>query len=258
MLLQDTRQEKCELRRYRQLHSVLLLITALVMMGPVVAENLANPSGANPEINRPYDNADVEFWRGVFESENREIYGHRNEIFNALNLQPGMRVADVGAGTGFFSLMFAEAVGPEGRVYAVDISKSFIDAINVRAEEAGLENLTAVMNTQTSLTLPPNSVDLVFVSDTYHHFEQPQAMLASIHDALRPGGSVVIVDFRRIEGQSSPWVMGHVRAGAERVIRELDEAGFRHTETQDIMQTQYFLRFIKPESDAVPPGTRAH
>lgn len=254
----DNRLEDSKLSCRKGLIRALVSIIAFALAGPVMGERPTGQVGANPEINRPYENADVDYWRGVFESERREIYGHRYEILKALNLQPGMRVADVGAGTGFFSLMFAEVVGPEGEVYAVDISRNFIDAIEVRAVESGLDHLTAVLSTQTSVALPPDSVDLVFISDTYHHFEQPQVLLASIHDALRPGGSMVIVDFRRVEGQSSAWVMGHVRAGEQQVIEELDKAGFRHTETVDMMRTQYFLRFIKPATESDLSGTRTH
>jgi SAM-dependent methyltransferase len=237
------------------------LVLCNAMLAPGVGLAQAAPpvaATADPEINRPYVNPDVEYWRRVFESEQREIYRHRHDILAALNLRPGMRVADVGAGTGFFSLMFARAVGDGGRVYAVDISPEFISAIQDRAAAEGLGNLTGVVNSQASVPLPPDSVDLVFISDTYHHFEDPRAMLDGIRAALVPGGEVVVVDFRRVEGQSGPWVMGHVRAGAEVVISELEAEGFRFEERLDFMRSQYFLRFRKPPStqphDATPPG----
>ena len=231
-------------------HAVMATGVGLVQAAPPGA------AAANPAINRPYVNPDVDYWRRVFESEQREIYRYRHDILAALNLRPGMGVADVGAGTGFFSLMFARAVGDGGRVYAVDISPEFISAIEDRAAAEGLGNVTGVVNSQSSLPLAPGSVDLVFISDTYHHFEDPRAMLDGIRAALVPGGEVVVVDFRRVAGQSGPWVMGHVRAGAEVVIGELEAAGFQLEERLDFMRSQYFLRFRKPPSTQTHGATR--
>jgi SAM-dependent methyltransferase len=201
----------------------------------------------DPSINQRYMDADVEMWRGIFESERREIYHHRFAITDALGITPGMDIADVGAGTGFFTMMFAERTGPEGLVFAVDISPGFIEAIDTRAETAGLNNIVGVVNDTKSVRLEPDSVDLVFICDTYHHFEYPMETMKSIHRALRPGGSMVIVDFIRKPGISSAWVMGHVRAGAEVVISEVESAGFALTERRDFMRTQYYLRFKKRE-----------
>ena len=239
------------------------LLTGMVvwyaLLAPSAGLAQAVPPGAvaaNPEINRPYLNPDVDYWRRVFESEQREIYRYRHDILAALNLRSGMRVADVGAGTGFFSLMFARVVGDGGRVYAVDISPEFISAIEDRAAAEGLGNVTGVVNSQASLPLAPGSVDLVFISDTYHHFEDPRAMLDGIRTALVPGGEVVVVDFRRVAGQSGPWVMGHVRAGAQVVIGELEAAGFQFEERLDFMRSQYFLRFRKPASTQLHDAAR--
>lgn len=221
--------------------AVLLSVTLLILLPPPV---WTEPS-VNPGINAPYRNADVNRWRGVFERDGREVWDRRHEILAALNLRPGMTVADVGAGTGFFALMFAQAVGPDGRVYAVDIEPNFVDSIRSRAQGLGYRQVSGVVNTAKSVLLPVHSTDLVFVSDTYHHFEYPQSMLASIHAALRPHGELVLVDFKRIPGVSNPWVLGHVRAGAEAVIREVSQAGFDLVERRDFMRTQYFLRFRK-------------
>jgi predicted methyltransferase len=95
------------------------------------------------------------------------------------------------------------------------------------------------------VNLRPASIDLAFISDTYHHFEYPRDILRALHEALKPGGEVVIVDFRRVPGMSSPWVMGHVRAGANTVRVEMESAGFALVEQRDFMRTQYYLRFRK-------------
>jgi predicted methyltransferase len=197
----------------------------------------------SPSMNSYYLDADPEFWRETFERDGRELYDQRRAILNALALKPGQAVADVGAGSGFFSLLFAEAVGAGGRVYAIDISAPFTRAIAERAALAGLENLRTIVNDQRSLGLPDDSVDLVFTADTYHHFEFPHAMLDAIRRALRPGGELVIIDFRTDPAIASAWVQGHVRAGREQVIAEVEAAGFRLVEDLNLLTRNFFLRF---------------
>lgn len=198
-----------------------------------------------PEINARFHGADLRRWHQTFESPGREVFDRRFEVVHALGLQPGMVVADVGAGTGLYSMLFARAVGPAGRVYAVDISEDFVAAIGARAAEVQVDNLVAVHNTPYSVQLPEASIDLVFSADTYHHFEFPRAMLGSIHRALRPDGVLAIIDFHRIPGVSSPWIMGHVRAGREQVIAEIEAAGFELWDEPLTLGSNYFLRFRK-------------
>jgi ubiquinone/menaquinone biosynthesis C-methylase UbiE len=159
-----------------------------------------------------------------------------------------MAVADIGAGTGLFTMLFASQVGGEGRVYAVDISRPFIDAIEERATAAELGNVIGIVNDQRDARLPAESVDVAFVADTYHHFEYPGAMLSSIRSALRPGGVLAVIDFRRVPGFSSDWVMSHVRAGRAQVIDEVRSAGFELIDEPLPLRGNYFLRFRKPAS----------
>jgi SAM-dependent methyltransferase len=115
-----------------------------------------------------------------------------------------MAVADVGAGTGVFVDFFARDVGRDGRVFAVEIAPKFVDLLRERAAARGFTQVHAVLCTERDVALAPASVDVVFACDTYHHFEYPQATLASIHRALRAGGTLVLVDFERIPGVSRP------------------------------------------------------
>jgi predicted methyltransferase len=205
-------------------------------------------AGASPDINAPFRNPDIATWTARFEHEGREVYDRREDIVHALALKPGMDVADVGAGTGLFTRMFARAVAPDGKVYAVDISTPFIEDILDNARSQGLDNIEGIVNEDTDAGLPPGSVDLVFICDTYHHFEYPRQMMESIHRALHPGGSVVVVDYRRIEGTSSPWILHHVRAGKQTVVQEIEAAGFRLSEDLDLLTENYFLRFVPVEA----------
>lgn len=215
----------------------------------------AQEESLKPGINAAFENPNPEIWINRFEIESRVIYKNREAIIGALGLREGMDVADVGAGTGFFSLMLAEEVGPDGKIYAVDISDEFIELIAERAEEAGRENIETVLCDSVSTKLDPTSVDLVFVCDTYHHFEFPYRTLDSIFQALRPGGKLVIVDFERIVGKSTDWILGHVRCGKGQVTDEVKNAGFEFSEEIPLMEEQYIRVFVKPAASPVSGGS---
>jgi ubiquinone/menaquinone biosynthesis C-methylase UbiE len=208
----------------------------------------AQEKSVKPGINDPFKNPDVKEFLGKFEVESREVYANRAKIVEHCKLKPGMAVADVGAGTGLFTRLFAAEVGDKGKVYAVDIAKPFLNHIAKTVREQKLINVETVLCTATSTELKPNSVDLVYVCDTYHHFEFPSRTLASIHRALKPGGQLVVIDFHRIPGKSREWILGHVRAGQEIVEKEITEAGFKKTgEVKDLLEENYFVRFEKVE-----------
>ena len=220
----------------------LALIALLLLTCAVPA---AAREGADPAINKPYLDPDFAQWVKRFESPGREVYDQRAAIVAASGVKPGMRVADIGAGTGLFTLLFARAVGPTGHVTAIDISATFVKNIQRRAQLKKLSNISTRVNTQTDTGLSPASIDLAFVSDTYHHFEQPRTMLDSIHRALRPGGLLIVIDFERIEGKSSDWVLGHVRAEKKLVIQEIEAAGFKLVADEKLLKENFFLRFTK-------------
>jgi predicted methyltransferase len=207
-------------------------------------------TSVRPGVNERFlaPDLDVQELVGTFESESREVAVRRDEIVAALGLRPGMTVADVGAGTGLFLEPLVRGVGRFGRVFAVDIAPSLIEFIDERIRVEGLTIVETVLCTETSAELSPDSVDMVFSCDTYHHFEYPQTTLASLHSALRPGGWLVIVDFERIPGVSRDWVLGHVRAGKRRVIAEVEAAGFTlHDEPLvEGLAENYVLRFRRP------------
>lgn len=191
---------------------------------------------------------DPDRWVDRWEAESREIYASRDEIIEALELRPGMRVADIGAGTGIFIEPLSKGVGRRGRVYALDIAPRFVDHIRDRARREGLSSVEAILSGENAATLPRRSVDLVIVCDTYHHFSQPQTMLSSIRRALRPGGRLVIIDFERIPGQSREWVLSHVRAGKEEFRAEIEAAGFDYLDEVEIdgFRENYLIRFERP------------
>lgn len=229
-----------------------LLLFAIVTLLPISAKEGA-PSlekSVKPGINRPYLDAElkVDDWLKRFEVESREVFHARKEIVKACAIQPGMRVADIGAGTGLFTRMFAEAVGPDGWVYAVDIAPVFLGHIHARAKQEGQKNITTILCPEDSVGLPPESIDFAFICDVYHHFEYPRSSMASLVKAMKPGATLLVIDFVRIEGVSSDWVFGHVRAGEEVFRREIEEAGLECKGRVEVpgVKDNYVLRFEKP------------
>jgi len=238
-------------RRHRiQIGWLALLALALVAAEPAEKDADAQAEqSVRPGLNENFlsEDLDVERYVGIFEGESREISVRREAIVDALELAPGMAVADVGAGTGLFLAPFAERVGEEGKVYAVDISPKFIEHLRDRVRKEELEQVTVVLGRERSVELREASVDLAFVCDTYHHFEYPHSTLASLHRAIRPGGTLVVVDFVREPGRSRDWVLGHVRAGKKEFTREIEAAGFELVREVPVegLDENYLLRFSR-------------
>lgn len=226
---------------------------ALALFFVAVCPLHAQEKSVKPGINKPFENPDVKDFLQKFEGESREIAVSVKEIVAACKIKPGMIVADVGAGTGLFTRKFALEVGEKGKVYAVDIASTFLRHIEKTCEAAKIKNVETIQCDQFSTKLPKNSTDLVFICDTYHHFEFPERTMQSIHDALRPGGRIVLIDFHRIKGKSREFVMGHVRAGQEVFVREITSAGFKATGEEKFLKENYFVHFEKMAISAGEP-----
>lgn len=221
-------------------------LPALFLLLPLVVPSACSSPGGTfrpapeesvkPGINEPFldPGLDVDEFVGRFEGESREVFANRAAIVAAMGLEPGQDLVDVGAGTGPFVGLFADAVGLDGTVYAVDIAPRFLDHLRQRAKAEGHPNVRVRPCYEDSVGLPAASVDVAFICDVYHHFEFPQNSMGSLHHALRDGGEVFIVDFERIPGVSSEWILGHVRAGKDEVIAELDSFGFDLVEELEV------------------------
>src|SRR5262245_26231083 len=194
---------------------VICLLSILTLTVARTAPAFTQEKSINPGINDAFREPDPKEFQGRFEVESREVFARRKEIVAACQLRPGQTVADIGAGTGLFTRMFSDVVGKEGRVIAVDISQKFLDHIQKTSHEAGQQNVETRLCKPDSTELPVESVDGAFVCDAYHRFEFPLKTMASLHRAMKPGGRVILIDFRRIPGQSTEWVLDHVRAGQE-------------------------------------------
>jgi ubiquinone/menaquinone biosynthesis C-methylase UbiE len=162
-----------------------------------------------------------------------------------------MSVADVGAGTGLLTRLIAGKVGAEGRVYAVDVVPEFVEHIQETCQEQGLKNVAGIVCKPDSVELPPQSIDLALICDTYHHMEFPYKTMATVHRALRPDGRLILIELKRVEGESSEWILNHVRAGQDVFTKEIADAGFEIVgEKDDVLEQNYFVVFRKTNAAA--------
>ena len=227
------------------------LAAALIALLMTVTGALAQSehSHAKHDANAPYKAADfdVAMWLDRLENPERDVIAHKAGVLEALGIEPGDHVADVGAGTGAYMEGISKLVGASGRYYGVDITPGFVDYMRGRAHEAGLDNVTLVLSRETSATLPTASMDKIVVINTYHHFGDLDPMLASLGDALKPGGTLIIVEFDRIEGKSRQWVLDHIRADKATFRAEIEAAGFRFVEetTDSGLEENFILKFTK-------------
>ena len=215
----------------------------------VEATRAANlPTGINDSFLDPDMN--VEEFIKRFEVESREVFACREQILAAIQLEPGMDVADVGSGTGLYLGPLSKSVGADGSVFAIDISPKFVKHLRQRAEQEQLENVQVVLCSDRDVNLKPNSVDRVFICDVYHHFEYPASSLASIQRALREGGKLILVDFHRVPDVSEErkqWLQGHIRAPQDVFKQEIIAAGFEFIDEVKVegFKENYLLRFSK-------------
>jgi len=215
---------------------------------PAAPRQPASPLTATAKkLNEDYQNNCEQFAVG-FESPGRELFDRRVDVVNSIGLKPGMVAADIGAGSGFFSRLMAERVGPTGTVYAVEISPCLINHINRAAKAANLQNIKTVLGTARTPKLAPNSVDVVFIAESYHHFEYPKDMLQQIRKALKPDGILMLVDLERIVGVSPAYVLDMVRAGKGTFTDEFRNAGFELVEDIQILELDYVLKFKHREA----------
>ncbi|MBK1833890.1 class I SAM-dependent methyltransferase [Roseibacillus ishigakijimensis] len=179
---------------------------------------------------------------GWLERDNREEEEAPSEAIDSLGIEPDHVIADIGAGSGYYTFRLAPLV-PEGRVIAVDIQPEMIDFLTHRAQGSGVRNVQPHLSTIDSLELPPASVDVALMVDVYHEFSHPVEMLASIYRTLRPGGRIFLLEYRA-EDENVPIKPLH-KMSEEQAIRELSAAGFHHQKTLRHLPWQHLMIFEK-------------
>ncbi|HEV8579529.1 MAG TPA: methyltransferase domain-containing protein [Thermoanaerobaculia bacterium] len=173
---------------------------------------------------------------GRAEAERPEV------VLAAMELREGMTVAEIGAGTGFFSRRLAKAVGPQGKVLAVDIQPEMLDLLRTYAAKEGITNIVPILGTETDPKLPAHGVDRVLLVDVYHEFQKPQPMLAHIRDSLAPGGTVTLVEYRLEDDTASHINIRH-RMSVEQVLAEWNAAGFELLNQLETLPSQHLFLF---------------
>jgi cyclopropane fatty-acyl-phospholipid synthase-like methyltransferase len=178
-------------------------------------------------------------WAHYFDDPARDAWQKPHEVIQALALAPDGRIADIGAGTGYFTVRLAHMT-PKGRVYAVDVEADMVQYVAERARREKLSNVQAVQATPSDARLP-EKVDRVLLVDTYHHIDGREAYFRKLRKSLRPGGEVAIIDFTRDSTMGPP---SEVRIPKEQVSAEMRRAGYRLVRSPDLLPNQYFLVFV--------------
>lgn len=193
-----------------------------------------------------------ENWQWL-EREGREEAERPDVTIQAMGLKDGDVVAEIGAGTGFYSRRLARAVGPSGKVYANDIQTGMLDKLKELAAAEKITNIVPVLGTETDPNLPPGEMDWILLVDVYHEFQKPEEMLARLRQALKPAGRVAVVEYR-LEGDTASHISIPHRMSVEQVLAEWEPAGFTLIETIETLPSQHlFLFSVRRGARALPP-----
>jgi cyclopropane fatty-acyl-phospholipid synthase-like methyltransferase len=175
--------------------------------------------------------------------EDRDVEENAKMMMEALGVQPGQTVCDLGCGNGYHTLKLAELVGREGKVLAVDIQQEMLDQLAERAKRKGLENVERILGTVVDPKLPAECVDLVLMVDVYHEFSHPEHMLRAIHRSLAEDGRLVLVEFRA-EDPEVPILPLH-KMSREQILKEMEANGFQLVDEFNELPWQHLLFFGK-------------
>ena len=165
-----------------------------ILLGTLLFARVAFAASDDATTHHSFD--DVEHWKAVFDDPARDEWQKPAELVKALAIRPGMTVADVGAGTGYFSRHLSTAVGPDGTVFAVEPEPKLLAYLRERAEREKTANVVPILASLDDPRLPPRSVDLVLVVDTFHHIDARERYFRELRKSLNAGARVAIIDFR--------------------------------------------------------------
>ena len=199
---------------------------------------LFSPAGAQTPPTHQHSFGDADKWSKVFDDPERDAWQKPHEVIQALALKPDTVIADIGSGTGYFSVRFARMV-PKGRVYGVDTEPDMVKHLAERARREGLKSVTAVAGTPDDPRLPEKA-DLIILVDVYHHIDNREQYFRRLQNSLKPGGRLVVIDFRMESPVGPP---RSARMEPDRVKAELKRAGYALAQEHIFLPNQYFLVF---------------
>ncbi len=213
----------------------LMTVISLVLGGTGL---LAGSAAAQSPHNHQHRFGDAEKWAKVFDDPRRDAWQKPHEVIQALALKTDAVIADIGAGTGYFSTRLARGV-PQGRVYGADTEPDMVKYLAQRAKQEGLANLTAIAGAPDDPRLPAQ-VDLILLVDVYHHIDNRDTYFRKLQSSLKSGGRVAIIDFRMDSPHGPP---PGSRIAPDRVQAELERAGYALVREHAFLPNQYFLIF---------------
>jgi ubiquinone/menaquinone biosynthesis C-methylase UbiE len=247
------------MNRFR-LPAALICLLAVVPVPLCPADTPAQPQ-ARYEIRKDHDPDGIgKFYMG---REIAQVMGHQAaewlerperereeepaKLMEALAIKPGDVVADVGAGSGYFTFRLSECVGPKGKVYANDIQQEMLDIIAKRMKDKGVKNIELIRGTESDSKLPAGAVDLILLVDVYHEFEYPYEMTEAMVRSLKPGGRLVFVEYR-LEDPQVPIKLVH-KMMEKQVLKEMEPHALRWVKTSEVLPRQHIITFEKKKDD---------
>jgi SAM-dependent methyltransferase len=232
----ETNPQFSGIRKQRQMRRLLaiVVISGLTALWPARAFQAEHPLTGRRIA--PVMSVDGSGW---LQRGEREMEENPEGALDAVGIKPGMTVADVGAGVGYMTLRMAKRVGPSGKVYANDIQPEMLSELQSNAAKANLSNIKTVLGTRSDAKLPAGQIDLILLVDVYHEFSQPQKMLQSLHDALKPDGRLVLLEYRK-EDPSIPIRPEH-KMSIQEVKIELEAEGFRLDKVIETLPRQHIF-----------------
>ena len=228
-----------------------LFLFAILNATTLVAQERYTVKSGDPNgINKWYMGRQIaqvmsHFGTDWLERQEREQEENTAQLVKNLALQPGMVIADIGAGSGYHSTLLSKMVG-NGKVYAVDVEPEMIAYLTGRIKREGKKNIIPVLGTEKAVSLPANSIDLMLLVDVYHEFSFPYEMALSMLEALKPGGKLVLVEFRA-EDPNVPIKAIH-KMSQQQAVKEFKAAGFSFEKNTSNLPWQHCLIFRKPKS----------
>ena len=185
---------------------------------------------------------DPKLYLGALDDPKRDAYQKPQEVMGALGLKAGEVIADIGAGSGYFTFRLAHHVGDRGKVYAVDVSPDMIRHINRRIRELKAKNGVSILADPDDPLLPEGSVDRFFFSDSWHHIENQTKYLSLMKKILKPGGEIIMIDFHKKELPVGPPMQ--MKIAREDLIKQMGTNRFRLTKEHTFLPYQYYLVFV--------------
>jgi arsenite methyltransferase len=180
---------------------------------------------------------------GALEDPKRDEYQKPHEVLTALGLRAGEVIADIGAGSGYFTFRLAHHIGAKGKVYAVDVSPEMIRHLNQRIRDSKATNVVSILADPDDPLLPERSVDRFFVCNVWHHVAHPTKYLSVMKKVLKPGGEIVMIDFHKKELPFGPPL--EMKIAREDLIKQMETNGFRVAKEHAFLPYQYFLVFTR-------------